>query len=265
MAKEWAKKRGGSTSWGKVDEWYNDLVGSEGMYYHKAIILPKLLELFDFASSPSPSLLDIGCGQGVLSRALPETVDYCGIDLSKELIAHAKRLNRRTGCSFYAGDAAKKLPIEKSDFTHAALLLALQNMEEPLIALKNAASHMRAGGRLFLVLNHPCFRIPRQSHWGVDEERRLQYRRLDRYMSPLKIPIQAKPSRREESATTLSFHHPLSSYFLWLKEAGFMVSALDEWCSDKVSTGSRAKMENRARSEFPLFLFIEAVKKNIDK
>src|SRR5262249_49920639 len=104
------------------------------------------------------------------------------------------------------------------------------------------------------VLNHPCFRIPRQSSWQVDSEKKIQYRRLDRYLSPMQIPINAHPSKGERSATTLSFHHPLSAYSQWLRDAGFVISCMEEWCSDKVSTGSAAKMENRSRAEFPLFL-----------
>lgn len=254
------KKKGRSTSWGGVDEWYNELVGSEGMHYHKAVIFPNLLKLFNFTDCSAPSLLDIGCGQGVLSRILPEEVAYYGIDLSSELIECAKRRQKGKRCKFFVGDATKRLPIEKRDFTHAVILLALQNMEEPKLALANAARHMKSGGKLFIVMNHPCFRIARQSHWGVDEEKKLQYRRIDRYMSPLKIPIRAKPSKGKNSVTTLSFHHPLSSYFLWLKEAGFSVTSLQEWCSDKKSEGPQAKMENRARAEFPLFLAIEASK-----
>jgi len=45
-----------------------------------------------------------------------------------------------------------------------------------------------------------------------------------------------------------------------LKEAGFVIEMLDEWCSDKQSTGSKAKMENRSRDEIPMFLAIVAKK-----
>jgi len=39
-----------------------------------------------------------------------------------------------------------------------------------------------------------------------------------------------------------------------------VISDLEEWTSDKVSAGKSARAENRARSEFPLFLAIKAVK-----
>jgi hypothetical protein len=95
----------------------------------------------------------------------------------------------------------------------------------------------------------------------VDEENKIQYRRIDRYFTPMKIPIQAHPSQGQESTTTWSFHHPLSDYTHWLHEAGFSINLIDEWCSDKESIGRTAKMENRARQEIPLFLTIAAQKK----
>lgn len=95
------------------------------------------------------------------------------------------------------------------------MILSLQNMEDPFSALKNVGSHLDGGGKLVIVMNHPCFRIPRQTHWGVDEGKKLQYRRLDMYMSDLKIPIHAKPSKGKKSEVTWSFHHPLSAYMEW--------------------------------------------------
>jgi hypothetical protein len=111
-----------------------------------------------------------------------------------------------------------------------------------------------------IVLNHPCFRIPRQSSWKVDLENNTQFRRIDRYMSPMKIPIQAHPSKGASSASTLSFHYPLSAYIQWLNACGFVLESMEEWCSDKTSIGKNAKMENRCREEFPLFLALKAKK-----
>lgn len=247
------------TGWGHVDKWYDEIVGKEGHYYHQHVILPRLLPLLDLASFSSPSFLDLACGQGVLARHLPASVSYTGIDLSAPFIASAKKLQTRSQ-QFLTGDICKPLPIPKEAFSHAAIILALQNVAHPELALKNAALHLIERGRLVIVLNHPCFRIPRQSQWGLDEKKKLQYRRVDRYLSPLKIPIQTHPSQGKGSSTTHSFHHSLSDYSRFLAQAGFVIELIEEWASDKVSTGKAARMENRAREEFPLFLTIVAIK-----
>jgi ubiquinone/menaquinone biosynthesis C-methylase UbiE len=246
------------TSWENVSSWYDKIVGKEGHYYHRRVIFPNLFRLMALEEVKKPKLLDLACGQGILARCLPPNVKYVGVDISPTLIRSAKKENRSH--QFIKGDVSEKLPLDQNDFTHAAVILALQNIENPLRTLKNACKHLKKGGRLFLVMNHPCFRIPRQSAWDIDRKKQIQSRRIDRYMSPLKIPIRANPAKGEKSATTYSFHHPLSDYFKWLSDAGFAVETMEEWCSDKKSTGKAAKMENRARKEFPLFIAIAAIK-----
>lgn len=238
------------TSWEKSSKWYHEIVGKEGHYYHQKIILPNALKLLDL--HPNDSLLDIGCGQGILSHHIPEGVEYVGLDLSPSLIKEAKKGKKG---SFYLADATKKFPITKNDFSHAIAILSLQNMEHPEKALKNIASHLKPNGKLLLILNHPCFRIPRQSEWGVDEIKKIQYRRIDRYTSPLKIPILMHPGKKD-SEKTWSFHFPISQWFTFFQQAGLLAERIDEWTSDKTSTGSKAKMENLSRKEFPLFMAI---------
>jgi ubiquinone/menaquinone biosynthesis C-methylase UbiE len=243
----------------QLDSWksYDKTVGSEGHYYHQQIVLPNSLKLLELNKEKGASLLDLGCGQGILARHLPEKVEYVGVDSSKALIRAAHKYSKH---SFILGDVSQPLSVEKKDFSHVVILLALQNIQDPFSVLKNAATHLRRGGKLLIVLNHPCFRIPRQSSWGVDPQKKIQYRRLDRYSSPLQVPIQMRPSQKELSEETWSYHYPLSTYSEWLKKAGFLIKQLDEWCSNKKSMGKMAAIEDRARQEFPLFLAILSVR-----
>lgn len=248
-----------STSWQSVSQWYGESVGEKGHYYHQSLIIPRLLKLLELEKEQTASVLDLACGQGVLARALPTHISYVGIDLAPDLIRFAKQY-KMPHFQYEIGDVTQPLPIQKTDFTHATIVLALQNIENPLKVFQNAARHLKMGGQFVIVLNHPCFRIPRQSSWGVDQENKQQYRRINRYMSPLKIPIQAHPSKGKASAETWSFHHPLSTYSQWLHDAGFVINLIEEWCSDKVSEGKMAKMENRSRTEIPMFMTIVATK-----
>lgn len=229
-------------------------MGEKGHYYHQTVVLPNSLKLLGKISS----LLDLGCGQGVLARHLREDIAYCGIDLSKALIASAKQMTKNG--QFLVADAAGPLPVEKTDFDAGCFILSLQNMQEGEKAIQTASHHLKKRGKLLLVLNHPCFRIPRQSSWGIDEPKKLQYRRIDTYLSEQEIPIQTNPGKGKSSEATISYHHPLSDYALWLQKAGFHITKMEEWISDKKSEGARARMEDRARREIPLFLAILATK-----
>ncbi len=245
------------SSWDAAEKWYSGCVGEKGHYYHQSVILPNVLRMLNL--NKQNSLLDLGCGQGVLARQISDSIEYFGIDLSQKLIDEAKKRTLRKNCTFLCGDAtAKKLPLDKTDFDRAACILALQNMEHGEGAIQSAARHLKHKGQLLLVLNHPCFRIPRQSGWGVDEKASLQYRRMNGYLSPMNIPLQISPGKGEKSEIFHSYHHPLSDYVLWLSKAGFLIHSLEEWISDKKSEGAKARMEDRARREIPLFLALGA-------
>ena len=75
----------------------------------------------------------------------------------------------------------------------------------------------------------------------------------------MEIPVNTNPSDRN-SEVTWSYHYPLSEYSKMLKNCNFVIKEIQEWTSDKESEGKFAKMENRGRSEFPLFLTIVATK-----
>lgn len=254
--------RSASTSWQKVGKWYNDSVGEEGHYHHQTLIIPNVLKLLQFPKNESSTLLDLACGQGVLSRHLPAGVSYVGIDAASSLIKAAKDYVPLPTHRFIQADVTKNIDFQHPLFTHGTIILAIQNIESPLSVFKNACRFLQPGAPLIIVMNHPCFRIPRQSSWKIDEDQKLQYRRIDRYMSPMQIPIQTHPGKGKDSPQTLSFHHPLSDYSRWLKESGFVIEHIEEWCSTKVSQGRTAKMENRSREEIPLFMAIKAKKWN---
>lgn len=247
-----------STSWNSVAPWYSQLVGTQGHYYHSHVILPKVMGLISVGKDDS--LVDFGCGQGVLAARLPKSFRYLGLDVASTLIEWSQK--HYTSQDFYFKKVNLSIPLRPPTETHnqGVFILSLQNMKNPLQALRNASMYLSRGGRLIIVLNHPCFRIPRQSGWGIAETSKLQYRWINRYLSPLEIPITMNPGKGGTS-TTWSFHHSLSDYSAMLKEAGFFIDEIQEWASDKESEGKVAKMENRARSEFPLFLTVVAQKK----
>jgi SAM-dependent methyltransferase len=245
-----------STSWEKDSAWYRQSTQGAGNYFHEHVVIPgtrKLLEL-----SSGSKLLDLGCGTGVLGRAIQKDVTYLGLDTAPSLIEQAQREDRSPNHTYTVSDVTRPLSID-TDFTHAALILSLQNMKELFAVIQNASSHLTPDGRLVIILNHPCFRIPRQSSWGIDETNKLQYRRINRYLSPLEIPITMHPGK-QNSTVTWSYHYPLGDYTAMLKTNGFVIDTLEEWASDKHSAGKSAKMENRTRKEIPLFLAIRAFK-----
>jgi ubiquinone/menaquinone biosynthesis C-methylase UbiE len=247
------------TSWEKSSKWYKKIVGDEGHYFHQAIIFPKIGQMIDF--NKIKSVVDLACGQGIFERQIDQNTEYVGIDIARSLIEEAKRKSQNQKHQFIVADASKTLSLAENYFDLVTIILALQNIRNFEGVIINAERHLKSGGKFLMILNHPVFRIPRQTSWGVDEENKIQYRRIDRYMNSLEISIATNPGKFEKSEMTWSFHNPLSKYSEVLFKNGFLIEKIEEWVSDKKSTGPMAKMEDRARDEIPMFMAILATKK----
>ncbi len=245
-----------STSWGPVADWYDSLLSAPGTY-QQDVILPNLLRLLD--PKKSDTLLDIGCGQGFFAKHFSARgAAVTGLDISPELIAIAEKAAPDAG--FFVGSAENLSTIKDKSITSAYSILAIQNIKNTGAVFAECARVLKANGRLALVLNHPAFRIPKQSAWGWDDTTKTQYRRVDSYLSEISVPIDMHPGKKD-SVATISFHRPLQYYFKLLANNGFVITRLEEWISHKKNgPGPRAAAENKARHEFPLFLYLEAKK-----
>ena len=248
-----------ATNWDPLADWYRGWVGEEGSKHHRNVAIPAVLELLD--PRPGEEIIEIGCGHGVLAPFIRRSeARYTGVDASPRLIETARQQRGDQG-RFLVGDA-RRLPqapgLDAGAFDGAVFLLSIQDMDPLAPVLRSAAWALRAGGRLVILMTHPCFRIPRQSGWGWDEGRALQFRRMDRYLTPLPVPMKAYPGQH---GVTRSFHRPLQEYVNGLSDEGLLVDRLRELPTYKVSTsGPRARAENLANQEIPLFLGLRAIK-----
>ncbi len=252
------KKGKNGTSWGGVAHWYDKLLQSDDTYQAR-VILPNILRAM--AVKKNERVLDLGCGQGFFSRAFfEEGAVVTGVDLSKELIAIAKKDSPKE-VQFLASSADDLSRFPDGSFDKVAVILAVQNMEAPHKVFKECMRVLKKEGLLYIVINHPAFRVPKDSDWGYDEEKKVQYRRVDKYLSESKVVIEMNPCKKL-GATTVSFHRPLQYFFKTLANSGFVVARLEEWISHKESeNGPRKTAEDQARKEIPIFMMIEAVKR----
>jgi ubiquinone/menaquinone biosynthesis C-methylase UbiE len=246
------------TSWGEVASWYDGVVESDDSYQTN-IILPNLLRVMNI--SKVDNILDIACGQGFFSRAFHAAgATVAGVDIGEGLIEIAKQKSKDINFSIDSAETLSQLG--DSRFNKASIVLALQNIEKIQDTFSSAWRVLRDDGKLYIVLNHPSFRIPSRSEWGFDVEKNIQYRRVDGYMSESKKEMIMNPGADpEEQKVTLSFHRPLQVYTKALFKAGFVITRIEEWGSHKESeSGPRQKAEDKARKEFPMFMVLEAKK-----
>ena len=246
------------TLWDQASRWYDSLVGMSGSDYHQTIVMPGVLKLLELKAGRR--VLDLACGQGVFSRFLLEKkIKPEGLDSSEELLRMARSHSVKP-ITYHLGNASDGKLLDGQEFDGIACLLAVQNMEKIEPVFQNVARWLKPKGKFVMVLTHPCFRIPRQTHWGWDDEKKIEYRRVDRYANEMKIPILTPPFI-DKVNFTMTYHRPLQNYFSALLKAGLCVDSLEEWMSNKESApGKRSRGENRARKEVPLFMAIRAVR-----
>jgi len=267
------------TSWGPVAGWYDDMVENFEDSYQKNVLLPNLLRLVD--PRKDLTVLDLACGQGYFTNAFAQNgAKAIGCDISSELIELAKKnstiptaISSKTAAisreklpvEFHISPSDKLAFLENNSVDTITVVLAIQNIENLSGTFAECSRVLKPSGRLFIVLNHPSFRIPQNSSWQWDEKAGKQYRRIDSYMSDQTMKIDMTPGEKDphKKVFTISFHRPLQSYFKALNKSGLSVARLEEWISHRKSQkGPRGDEEDRTRKEIPLFMCLECVKKS---
>ncbi len=250
-----AKKAVEKTSWGKEASWYSEYLEGDDTY-HSKVILPNLLRIV--SGGKGMNILEIGCGEGFFAREFAKTGGTVSAsDISPELIAIAKEKGGGPEYKVASGDNLSWIKPHSQDVVVA--VLTLQNMEKIEPVFTAIASVLKKGGRCIIVLNHPAFRIPKATAWGFDDEHKVQYRRVEAYLSARREKMDMHPGKKGNTSFTYSFHRSLQDYMKALRTGGFAITRLEEWVSHKTSEkGPRSNAENDARREFPLFMMIEA-------
>ncbi len=253
MSKENRHKRR-PAGWNPVAQWYDSWMGAAGGLYHREVAVPAVMRLADIR--PGQRVLDVGAGQGVLAPVIARAGGiYTGIDLSERLLHIARKRHGGSG-RFIRGDA-RKMPevpgLAAGEFDVAIFLLSIQDMHPLLPVLGSAGWALKHGGRIIILMTHPCFRIPRQSGWDWDAVRKLHSRRIDHYLTPLSIPMKIYPG--QSGGTTLSFHRPLEQYVNALASCNLFIDSMQE-----IPAHASQSRENDSNPEIPLFLAMRACK-----
>jgi SAM-dependent methyltransferase len=252
---------GTDTSWDRVATWYDGWVGEYGSAYHRELAIPAVLELLD--PQPDEEILDVGGGQGVLVPSLVEAgARVTVVDASRRLIAAAgRRHGGLRGVRYVVGDARALHAIAgltAGSYDAAVLMLSIQDIDPLADVVRGLDWAIRATGRVVLLMTHPAFRQPRHSGWGYDEGRKLRFRRIDSYLTPMAVPMKSLGG----GPPTRSFHRPISAYVNALAGAGFVTDAMLELpdLPPERRPGKAARADERSQAEIPIFLAMRAVR-----
>jgi SAM-dependent methyltransferase len=165
-------------------------------------------------------VLDLGCGEGQVSRRLAATdVAVVGMDPVRAQIRAAHERGGAVRC-IQAG--AQHIPCGGGTFDAVVLCLALEHIEpfEPVI--EEIARVLVPGGRFVLLLGHPLLQAP-GSGWVVDESSDRPYWRIGAYLRDDVVIDEVAPD------VFFSFvHRPLSRYIHVMGANGLLVDDMAE-------------------------------------
>jgi len=206
-------------------------------------------QFLQIVPAPGRRTIDIGCGEGRLTRHLKELGhNVIGIDTSPSLIAAARGLD--PSLDIRLADAAA-LPFDDASADLAIAFMSLHDMNAMPAAMREAARVLQPGGRFCVAIVHPINSAGRFETTTPDEPAPFVIN--GSYLGTFDYSDAVE--RDGLSMTFHSQHRPIESYFLALEEAGLLVETLREpKVPDHVVKSDRGRRWQRV----PLFLHLRA-------
>jgi SAM-dependent methyltransferase len=202
--------------------------------------------LLAFIGPGKGEALDVGCGEGRISRVLRD----CGyrvtaIDPVKTFVSAAEQAG---SADQYTVAAANNLPFTDTSFDLAVAYNVLMDIEDVPMALREMRRVLRSSGTLVISIVHPFADCVRFIGPGPDAPLVLENSYFGRKRFEV---VEERNGLRMHFA---GWSQPLENYVAALEAAGFAVSALRE--PIPAVTGAFTHMERWTR--IPLFLWLKA-------
>jgi SAM-dependent methyltransferase len=198
---------------------------------------------------PGRRTLDLGCGEGRLSRDLKALGhDVVGLDVSPTMLAAARAAD--PSIETHLADAAA-LPFGAGAFDCVIAFMCLQDVDDFEEAIRECARVLEPGGRLCMAIAHPM------SSAGRFES--------DEPASPFVIAGSYLDRFRREDAverdglkmTFVSDHRPLQDYVEAIADAGLLIERMRE---PAIPEAAIVRERSRLWQRVPMFLHARAIK-----
>jgi 2-polyprenyl-3-methyl-5-hydroxy-6-metoxy-1,4-benzoquinol methylase len=171
------------------------------------------------------TVLDAGCGEGYLSRILARNgATVTGVDFSAKQIeaAQTRSLNDALSVSFDVA-SVDELPYSDSTFDLVVCNHVLNDLHDPSRPLSEFARVLRNGGRLVILMLHPCF-----YNKHAEREQATNGLIAASYFDTRSIEQAFEVDGLTSPVANTAWFRPLEFYTEELRKSGFVITSLTE-------------------------------------
>ncbi len=180
----------------------------------------QILPLIEQYAAGARRILDIGCGEGQVSRRLAGPgVEVVGLDPTASQVRSAYE---RGGSARYLRAGAEALPCGDGQFDTVVLCLAIEHVMAVETAIREVSRVLAPGGRFLLLLVHPLLQSP-GSGWVEVIDSDVHFWRIGSYLEDDLAVDEVAPG------VSLPFvHRPLGRYVHEMGRCGLLIDDMVE-------------------------------------
>jgi ubiquinone/menaquinone biosynthesis C-methylase UbiE len=207
---------------GNADFWVRIIRGRHDRYRTE---LTDAAVLAAIAPCQGLDVLDAGCGEGYLTREIARqgARQVTGVDKSPALIAAARAGSADEPAARYREADLADLPFGGASFDLAVVNHVLNDLPDIMAPVGELARVLRPGGRLVILMLHPCF-------YGYRAERQEIRRTLPvaDYFATRVIEQRFEVDGIVSPNATVTWVRPLEAYTEAITAAGLCITGLTE-------------------------------------
>jgi 2-polyprenyl-3-methyl-5-hydroxy-6-metoxy-1,4-benzoquinol methylase len=136
-------------------EWLEGEIGTRGRAFTTLVTKHMLATIGDMQDK---DILDLGCGEGYLARALKlRGARVWGIDVAPAMIELARAKDPHRSIDYIVGDITQKLPYASDRFDLVICNMVLMDIEHITFTVQEVARVLKYSARFIFSIVHPCF------------------------------------------------------------------------------------------------------------